>query len=149
MESTSESPKKRGEPVFGSRMWLLLTVIGACVWLAFTLYIKVPQLLQAGDWVESVLWLAGELIVQLVLILMLIHALRAVWRSGERRSFDLMAIAIGAQRPFILCFALLAATGTVFFSVSAHQTRMFNTGVKQFTDGKKPAAASPQKSAQP
>jgi hypothetical protein len=149
MESTSESPKKRGEPVFGSRIWLLIATISACAWFAFTLYVKVPQIPEAEDWLEAVLWLAGEIIVQLVLILMLIHALRSVWRSGERRSFDLMAIAIGAQRPFILGFALLAATGTVFFSVWAHQTRMFNTGVKQFTEGRKPAAPSPQKPAQP
>jgi hypothetical protein len=149
MEPTSESPLRRDEPVYSSRKWLLIAVISAFAWLGFTLYTKAPKIFELDDWGEELLWLASEIAVQIFLIGLLMHALRAVWRSGERRSFDLMAVAVKAQRPFILCFALLAATGTVFFSVWAHQDRMFNTGLRQARDSIKASMAHSNRTQKP
>ena len=145
MDPKSESPPKTDDPVFSSRKWILIAFVSACTWLVFTLYTGAPQVYNSADWGADLLWLMLELAVQITLVVLLLNALRTAWRCGERRSFDLMAIAVKAQCPFILVFALLGATGTVFFAKWAHEYRGLNTGIKQYRDGLKAKSHSPAK----
>jgi hypothetical protein len=143
MEPKSESPPRPDDPVFSSRKWILIAFISACAWLAFTLYVEVQSVYHSPDWGMDLLWLIVQLSVQIALLILLFNVLQGAWRCGERRSFDLMAIAVKAQCPFILALGLLAAAGTVSFAVWAHEDRMYNTGLKQVRDSMKKAKLNP------
>lgn len=131
MESGSESPFRRDEPVFSSRKWLLIAFISAFAWLIFTVYVKGRQMTESEDWGMDLFWLVLQLAAQITVVGFLFHALRSVWRSGERRSFELIGIAVKSQRGFFVGITILIATGSVFFAMWAHEYRGLNTGLKQ------------------
>ncbi len=128
----SESPFKRDEPVSRSRKWMLLALISLVIVAADKAhgYWRQPAFGLSDLW-PALAWLAacGSL---------LWYLWRAVVLTGHcrsRRSFDHMAAAVRAQRPFWMILTVAAGFGSIYLVVLAlrlqDQINFVNEWLKQ------------------
>jgi len=118
MPPPSESPFKRDEPVGRSSKWMWLAGIAAAVWTATCAF----DMFREFEVEMETLWRIVGVGLRLALVILLFRALRAASRCRQRRSFDLMAVAVRSQRPFWALLCVAGAAGCVALTV--HTFRM-------------------------
>lgn len=113
-----ESPFKKNEPVTGSLKWMLLTALALAGWI----YLVTAAYVEQFDVSDLVYLLANVGL----LVATGYFLCRAIWKAGScrgHRSFERMAHAVRAQRPWWMIFIVVAGVTSGLFIVRALQWR--------------------------
>ena len=107
MGSPPESPFKADEPVSTSRKWIILAAIGLVLSLSGSGYAAVTKF----DLEYDTVWRTLRVVIEAGLVVILVRAALAAGRCRKHRSFDMMATALRAQRPFWVLLTVFGAPG--------------------------------------
>ena len=145
MGSPPESPFKADEPVSTSRKWIILAAIGLVLSLSGSGYAAVTKF----DLEYDTVWRTLRVVIEAGLAVILVRAALAAGRCRKHRSFDMMATALRAQRPFWVLLTVFAALGSLGLGINALLTRDQNQVMKNWLQLKIEAWEASHRSAQP
>ena len=134
----NESPFKRDEPVSRSRKWMLL----AFLCLVLSLANQVAGYVRQPVFTLDDLW--RSLLAVTLYGMLLVFLWRAARMSGhcrKHRSFDMMATAVRAQRPFWIMLTVTGAIGSIYLVVLSMQMQDSVAFVQRWLKDNRPAAA--------
>jgi len=113
-----ESPFKRDEPVTGSLKWMLLTALALGGWI----YLVTAGYVEQFD-VSDLIFLLANVGLRAATGYFLFRVIWRTWTCRRHRSFECMAHAVRAQRPWWIIFLVTAGVTSGLFIVRALQWR--------------------------
>ena len=137
MAAPPESPFKRDEPVSTSRKWIICTGIGLSLALPLNALMAWTGLDVTFDSIPVSLlslWHVAGVGIHLMLIVFVFRSARAARRCREQRSFDVMAAALRAQRPFWFLLGSYATIATLTLFYSGLMLHNYNIVIKNYLE---------------
>jgi hypothetical protein len=138
MPPPADSPFKKDEPVARSAKWMWLAFVSVVIWTLWFTWNMLAQL----DLNMLTLWRLINVSLQVALVIVLGRIARAASRCRTHRSFDVMAAAVRAQRPFWALMAVTVLFGSLTLAVQLFSAVDRNRAMRWWI-GRMPAPAAP------